>query len=196
MFAFDESLATLRARMNAIGINFREGSGPGQIEVHQMDPAEVAPGEFIHMVRSSVENDNAKIVVIDSLNGYLNAMPEERFLLIQLHELLSYLGRKGVTTILVISQHGLVGTSMRTPLDLSYLADSVVVLRYFELAGKVKKAISVLKKRSGFHEDTIREISFSKDGINVSHPLERFRGILTGIPVPVNEDPIERASNL
>ena len=121
--------------------------------------------------------------MIDSLNGYMNAMPEEQFLTAQLHELLTYLGRQGVTTFLVVAQHGLMGTAMQTPVDTSYLADSVVMLRYFEYAGKVKKAISVVKKRSGPHEETIREMWFDGKGIHLTEALTRFRGILTGVPV-------------
>ena len=117
--------------------------------VQQVDPAELSPGEFTGLVRESVEGNHARVVVIDSLNGYMNAMPEEKLLTAQLHELLTYLGRQGVTTLMVVAQHGLVGANMQTPIDTSYLADSVVLLRYFEYAGKVKKAISVVKKRSG-----------------------------------------------
>jgi circadian clock protein KaiC len=140
------------------------------------------------MVRNAVELDDAKVVVIDSLNGYMHAMPEERFLTAQLHELLSYLGRQGVTTLMVVAQHGMVGSSMRTPVDTSYLADSVVLFRYFEYSGRVKKAISVVKKRSGAHEQTIRELSFDQTGIHLSEPLTRFQGILTGVPEPVKVD--------
>jgi circadian clock protein KaiC len=123
------------------------------------------------------------VVVIDSLNGYLNAMPEEQFLTAQLHELLTYLGRKGVTTLMVVAQHGMMGVAMQTPVDTSYLADSVVLLRYFENAGRVRKAISVVKKRSGAHEESIRELRFDNKGIHLSEPLTRFRGILTGVPI-------------
>src|SRR6185369_14808527 len=121
-------------------------------------------------------------------NGYLNAMPEEQFLTAQLHELLTYLGRQGVTTLIVVAQHGLVGTNMVSPVDTSYLADSVVLLRYFEYAGKVKKAISVVKKRSGAHEESIRELRFDGNGIHLSEPLTQLRGILSGIPVPIDAD--------
>jgi circadian clock protein KaiC len=126
--------------------------------------------------------------VIDSLNGYMNAMPEEKLLTAQLHELLTYLGRQGVTTLMVVAQHGLVGANMQTPIDTSYLADSVVLLRYFEYAGKVKKAISVVKKRSGAHEESIRELHFDENGIHLSEPLIQFRGILTGVPVQISDD--------
>jgi circadian clock protein KaiC len=143
----------------------------------------------VHRVRRSVERDHARIVVIDSLNGYLNAMPEERFLIAQLHELLAYLAMRGVTTIMVMAQHGLIGNTMQTPVDTSYLADSVVLFRYYELEGQVKKAISVLKKRSGRHEESIRELIFSGKGISVSAPLREYRGVLTGIPIPIALQP-------
>jgi circadian clock protein KaiC len=182
IFAFDESAQTLEARTAALGIEFKEGRDAGQVRVHQIDPAELSPGEFVAQVRQAVEEDKATVVVIDSLNGYMNAMPEERYLTAQLHELLTYLGRQGVTTLMVVAQHGMLGSSMQTPVDTSYLADSVVLLRYFEHAGKVKKAISVLKKRSGSHEESIRELRFSENGIDLSPPLTQFRGILTGAP--------------
>jgi circadian clock protein KaiC len=188
IFAFDESLATLDARTSALGIKFKEGTDAGQVKLHQVDPAELSPGEFAALVQKSVEQDDARVVVIDSLNGYMNAMPEEQFLTAQLHELLSYLGRQGVTTIMVVAQHGMLGTNMQSPIDTSYLADSVVLLRYFEYAGKVKKAISVVKKRSGAHEESIRELRFDKNGIHLSDPLAQFRGILTGTPVQINDD--------
>ena len=183
IFAFDESPATLEARTEALGIRFKEGTKAGQVQVQQVDPAELSPGEFAYLVRQAVERDQARVVVIDSLNGYMNAMPEEQFLTAQLHELLTYLGRKGVTTLLVVAQHGMMGTNMQSPVDTSYLADSVVLLRYFEYAGKVKKAISVVKKRSGAHEESIRELRFDEHGIHLSEPLAQFRGILTGVPV-------------
>jgi len=183
IFAFDESLETLEARMNALGIKFTEGRNAAQISLRQVDPAELSPGEFVHLVRESVERDHANIIVIDSLNGYLLAMPDEHYLVNQLHELLTYLGRRGVTTIMVAAQHGLLGSNMVAPVDTSYLADMVVLLRFFEYAGKVKKAVSVLKKRSGPHEETIRELRFSNEGIALSEPLQQFRGILTGVPV-------------
>jgi circadian clock protein KaiC len=185
VFIFDESAETLAVRTASLGIRLRQGSGPGEVRVQQIDPAEVTPGQFAHMVRDAVEREQARVVVIDSLNGYLNAMPEESFLTIQLHELLTYLGRQGVTTLMVVAQHGLMGSGMQTPVDTSYLADCVVLLRYFESRGSVKKAISVVKKRSGSHEDTIRELRFDGKGIHLSEPLAQFQGILTGVPVTV-----------
>jgi circadian clock protein KaiC len=193
VFAFDESVATLRARTDALGIRFDEGTAAGQIRVQQIDPAEVSPGEFTHLVREAVERDQARVIVIDSLNGYLNAMPQEQFLTTQLHELLTYLGRNGVTTLMVVAQHGLMGSNMQSPVDASYLADSVVLLRYFETAGRVKKAISVVKKRSGAHEESIRELRFDAAGIHLSEPLDQFQGILTGVPTLVGRPSAEAA---
>jgi len=187
--AFDESLRSLETRTAALGIKFKEGTKAGQVTLRQIDPAELSPGEFVDLIRNSVERDNAKVIVIDSLNGYLNSMPDEQFLVNQLHELLSYLGRRGVTTIMVAAQHGLMGSNMISPVDTSYLADSVVLLRFFEHAGKVKKAISVVKKRSGPHEESIRELRFSSKGIELSEPLDQLRGVMTGVPVEVEKRP-------
>jgi circadian clock protein KaiC len=141
----------------------------------------MSPGEFVHQVRQSVERDGAKIIVIDSLNGFMNAMPEERYLILQMHELLSYLNQRGVMTMLVLAQHGLMGP-MQTPLDISYLSDNVLMLRYFEAEGRVRRAISVVKKRSAMHEDSIRELRLTAEGIKVGPPLTQFRGILSGVP--------------
>lgn len=151
----------------------------GAVKLQQVDAAELTPGEFAYSVRHSVEKDKARVIVIDSLNGYMNAMPEELFLAAHLHELLTYLGRQGVTTFMMVAQHGMIGNNMQSPVDTSYLADSVVLLRYFEDAGKVKKAISVLKKRSGAHEQSIRELNFDEKGIHLSEPLTQLRGIMT-----------------
>jgi circadian clock protein KaiC len=185
IFAFDESRSILLARSRGLGVQIKEGRGPGQIMIRQIDPAEISPGEFAQLVRKSVQDDHARVVVIDSLNGYLNAMPEDQFLTAQLHELLSFLNNEGVATFLVVAQTGLMGGNMRAPVDASYLADAVVMLRMYEHLGKVKKAISVLKKRSGSHEEAIRQIWFDTDGIHLSEPLIQLRGILTGVPVEV-----------
>ncbi len=186
VFMFDESINTMRKRCSAIGIDLDHEAGQGSIALRALDPAEVSPGEFAHMVRTAVEKDNAEIIVIDSLNGYLNAMPEEPFLTVQLHELLSYLGRRGVTTFMVVAQHGMmIGSNMPVGIDTSYLADCVVLHRFYEFQGQVKKAVSVVKKRSGWHEETIRSIHFDKDGIQVSKPLTHLRGVLTGVPIEV-----------
>ena len=146
-----------------------------------------SPGEFAQLVRRSVERDKARIVIIDSLNGYLNAMPDERFLILQMHELLSYLSQMGVLTMLVLAQHGLVGP-MDTPLDISYLSDAVLMLRYFEFAGTVRRALSVVKKRSGNHEHSIREFRLSSAGISLGPPLRDFSGIFSGNPRFVGTD--------
>ena len=155
----------------------------GKLTMEQIDPAELSPGEFIQHVRDSVERDGAKVVVIDSLSGYINAMPGEHHLALQMHELLGFLNQRGVLTILVLAQAGLMGTNMTTPVDLSYLADNVMLFRYFEAMGRVRKALSVVKKRSGRHEDTIREIQFGEGCISIGEPLSAFRGILKGVPV-------------
>jgi circadian clock protein KaiC len=147
-----------------------------------VDPAELTPGEFTHAIRVAVEQ-GAKVVVIDSLNGYLNAMPEERFLTIQLHELLTYLGQRGVATLLIGAHQGLIGAAMQTPVDASYLADAVLLLRYFEAKGEVRQALSVMKKRGGRHERTIREFRLEPEGIRVGETLRQFRGVLTGVPI-------------
>lgn len=181
IFAFDEGQGTINARAKAIGLPLQAALDAGTLHIQQIDPAEMAPGEFAHLVRSSVENDEVRIVIIDSLNGYLNAMPDERFLILQMHELLSYLSQLGVVCILVLAQHGLVGP-METPLDISYLSDAVVMLRYFEAEGRVRRALSVLKKRGGAHEDTIREYQLTSEGIRVGPPLTQFSGIFTGTP--------------
>jgi len=188
VFAFDERVQTLLARSQAVGQAFTEGRGPGELSVRQVDPTERSPGEFAHMVREAVERDHATVVVIDSLNGYLNAMPEERFLTAQLHELLAYLGERGVCTILVVAQHGAIGGNIQTPIDTSYLADAVVLFRFFEYRGQVKRAVSVLKKRSGAHEDTIRELKTGPQGISLSEPLKEFHGILSGMSLLPGEN--------
>lgn len=188
-FAFDEGRGTLEARAQTLGLPLQAAIDAGLIRYQQVDPAELSPGEFAAVVRHSVERHGARIIVIDSLNGYLSAMPDERFLILQMHELLSYLGQQGVLTILVLAQHGLVGP-MNTPLDLSYLSDAVVMLRYFEAGGSVRRALSVVKKRSGHHEHTIREFSLSSQGIGVGPPLTNFRGILTGSPQYIGDGPL------
>ena len=181
VFAFDEGRGTIQARARTIGLKLQPALDSGLVRITQIDPAEVSPGGFAHLVRQAVEHGGARIVVIDSLNGYLNAMPEGRFLVLQMHELLSYLGQSGVLTLLVLAQHGLVGP-MDTPLDISYLSDAVVMLRYFEAEGMVRRAISVVKKRSGNHEHTIREFKLGSTGIVVGPPLTEFTGIFTGTP--------------
>ena len=181
VFGFDEGLGTVFARAAGLGMPLQAYVDAGQVRVQQIDPAEMSPGEFVHRVRRSVDKDGARVVVIDSLNGYLNSMPEERFLILQMHELLSYLNQLGVVTILILAQHGLMGP-LQTPLDISYLSDAVLILRYFEAEGRVRRAISVVKKRSSAHEDAIREFRLTAEGIKVGPPLTEFQGILSGAP--------------
>jgi circadian clock protein KaiC len=181
MFLFDESDRTLRERAEGLGMPIGNLIEQGRIGLRQVDPSELSVGELVQLVRDEVEARDARLVIIDSLNGYLNAIPDERFLTLQLHELLSYLGQRGVTSILVMAQSGMVG-QMVAPVDASYLADSVILLRYFEAFGAVRQAISVLKRRGGRHERTIREFSFGPSGIRIGEPLVEFQGVLTGVP--------------
>lgn len=185
LFVFDESISTLRTRCAGMGMELGPHIDSGLIRVRQIDPAELSPGEFVHLVRQAVTDHDVSVLVVDSLNGYLNAMPDERFLIAQLHELLTYLGQRGVATLMVGAHNGLIGATMTAAVDASYLADSVVLLRYFELDGEVRQAISVVKKRGGPHERTIRDFSLTSQGILIGEPLRNFRGILTGVPVPV-----------
>jgi circadian clock protein KaiC len=182
MFIFDERLETLLERSKGLGMDLQGHVEAGRIVMRQIDPASLSPGEFICRVRHSVEQEKARVIVIDSLNGYMNAMPGERYLLIQMHELLTYMAKFGVVTWMVVAQHGLVAASSEAPIDLSYLADTVLLLRYFEHAGRVRKALSVLKKRGGKHEDSIREFQMTPQGIRVGQPLVEFEGVLTGTP--------------
>lgn len=181
VFVFDEIVETYIGRAAGIGTNIQSYMDDNLITLKQVDPAELAPGEFAHAVLRSVDRDGVRVVVIDSLNGYLNAMPEERFLTIQMHELLTFLNQRGVVTILIMAQHGFLGT-MATPVDVSYLADTVLMLRYFEAEGAVHRALSVIKKRTGAHENTIRELRITSQGLRVGEPLTKFRGVLTGVP--------------
>lgn len=182
IYAFDEGRTTLLNRADALGIPVRKYVDSGMIHLQQVDPAEMPPGEFAHAVRQSVERDGARMVLIDSLNGYMQSMPEERYLTSHLHELFSYLNQQGVTTFFTVAQAGLVG-AMTSPVDASYLADGVVLFRFFEAEARVRRAISVTKKRSGGHESTIRELVIDAKGVKVGEPLTNFRGVLTGIPV-------------
>jgi len=182
MFIFDESVETLLARSDSLGISLRQAHERGAVTIQPVDPAELAPGQLVALIRAAVEERGVRIVVIDSLNGYLNAMPEERFLTVQLHELLAYLGQRGVATLLVSAHAGLVGGAMQSPIEASYLVDAVILLRYFESRGEIRQAISVVKKRGGAHERTIREFRLD-NGILIGEPLREFRGVLTGVPV-------------
>ncbi|HEX3870502.1 MAG TPA: ATPase domain-containing protein, partial [Pirellulales bacterium] len=183
LFIFDESTKTLLTRTAGLGIDLRKHVDEGRVTIKQVDPAELSPGEFAHAICKAVEQQHATVVVIDSLNGYLNAMPGEQFLIIQLHELLTYLGQAGVATILIGAHQGLIGSQMITPIDASYLADAVILMRYFETQGEVRLAISVVKKRGSAHERSIREFRLAEGRISVGPPLREFRGILTGVPI-------------
>ena len=182
VYLFDESIDTLYKRTSAIGLDIKKHVEAGRITLRQIKLAELTPGELAYLIRLEVEQNNARLVVIDSVNGYLMATPQTRFLTMQFHELLSYLNRQGVVSILIVGQYGLVG-SMQTPIDMSYLADAVVLLRYFEAGGEVRQAISILKKRTGKHERTIREFRIQEGGIYLGQPLTEFQGVLTGVPV-------------
>ena len=182
LFIFDEELGLLFKRAKTMGIDLEALKAGGNLFIEQLDAAELSPGEFAHRVRKCVDAGQVKTVVIDSLNGYQAAMPEENSLLLHMHELLQYLNRQGATTFVTVAQHGLVGT-MESPVDITYLADSVILLRYFEALGRVRRAISVIKKRSGPHEDTIREYRIGKTGLSIGKPLEDFQGVLRGVPI-------------
>jgi len=187
IYSFDESPAMLYARSAGLGINLMPHIESGSITVQAIDPSELMPGEFVHNVRQAVEN-GVKTVVIDSLTGYLNAMPEERAMMLVLHELLTYLGQRGVTSILIMTQHGMMGSGMSSVVDISYLSDTVLLFRYFEHAGEVRQAISVFKRRGGAHERSIREMTLGgPGGVTIGEPLRQFRGVFTGVPVYEHE---------
>lgn len=189
IFTFDETLTTFCHRCTGLGMDFGRHIRSGRIRISQLDPAEIAPGQFVHQIRKLVEETHTTVLVIDSLNGFLNAMPGEQFLILQLHELITYLNQQGVTTIFTLAQHGFVGNGMDTPVDVSYLADTVLLFRYFEADGELRQAISVLKKRSGAHERTIHSLSFNADALKVGPALTNFRGIITGLPLSYREPP-------
>jgi circadian clock protein KaiC len=181
LFIFDEELGLLFDRTRALGFDLEGMRRQGKLFIEQVDAAEMSPGEFAYRVRDCVDREQAKTVLIDSLNGYQAAMPQENSLVLHIHELLQYLNRQGANTFLTVAQHGLVG-EMKSPVDVTYLADTVILLRYFEALGKVRRAISIIKKRTGWHEDTIREFKFSDKGILLGAPLVEFQGVLRGVP--------------
>jgi len=187
VFMFDEELTVLLRRARGMGIDLGDFQQQGLLFLHQVDAAELSPGEFTHQVRRLVERQGVEVVMIDSLNGYRAAMPEEQSLLLHMHELLQYLNRQGVSTFLTVAQHGLVG-DMSTPIDVTYVADTVLLMRYFEAHGRVRRAMSVVKKRTGGHEDTIREYRLSSVGITVGPVLHNFQGVLRGVPTFVGSD--------
>jgi circadian clock protein KaiC len=182
VFSFDERPETAIARAAGLHMNVRGHLGSGRLRIQQIDPAELSAGQFAHIVRAEVESHNVSVLVIDSLNGYLQALPDQRFLLAQMHELLTYLGQRGVATFFVMGQSGVVGETL-SPADASYLMDNMLVFRFFEAQGEVRRAISVVKKRGGSHEIAIRELKFGPEGITIGESLRQFQGILTGVPI-------------
>jgi len=191
IYEFDERIGTLVSRAKAFGIDLEKLMAEGCLTIRQIDPAEIAPGQFAAMVRSAVEQSEVKIVLIDSLSGYLAAMPQEQQLILQLHELLSYLNQAGVVTLLINPQAGFFGTMQTAGLNVSYISDIVILLRFFESQGRIRKAISIVKNRNGPHEDAIRELRIDAQGIRVGAPLADFRGVLTGTPEYVGgKDPL------
>ncbi len=181
MFIFDEEIGLLHFRMRTLGVDLEKLVESGGLKIFQIDAAELSPGEFSATVRGCVDKFDIKTIIIDSLNGYQAAMPEENFLVLHIHELLQYLNRQGATTLLTVAQHGLVG-DMKTPVDVTYLADTVILLRYFEAHGQVRRAMSIIKKRAGLHEKTIREFEIDNRGLTLGEPLQGFQGVLRGVP--------------
>jgi len=182
LFTFEEGPHTLMTRAAGLGIDIRPHLASGKIVIKRVDPAEMSPGELVASVQQHVENENVRMVVLDSLNGYLQSMPGEKFLAVHLHELLAYLGNRGVLTIMVLAQAGTIGWPLQSAVDVSYLADNVLLLRYFETNGEVCQAISTIKRRSGSHEHAIRELKLGPDRIHIGRPLRDFHGVLTGTP--------------
>lgn len=187
IFVFDEELGLLFERMKLMGIDLKQMQTDGHLYIEQLDAAELSPGEFAQRVRDQVATYDAKTVLIDSINGYQAAMPEENALILHMHELLQFLNRQGANTFLTVAQHGLVG-DMKSPVDVTYLADTVILLRYFEATGRVRRAVSVIKKRTGLHEDTIREYRIGDKGLTLGEPLSTFQGVLRGVPVLTGEN--------
>jgi len=193
IYIFDENIGTFLSRARKLGIDVEPHVKGGLITVQQIDPAELSSGEFASRVRHAVEGRDAvkrraTVVVVDSLNGYLKAMPEEKYLTAQLHELLAYLGQQGVVTLMTLTQSGMLGSNMVSPVDTTYLADNVILFRYFEARGHVRRAVSVVKKRNGMHEKTIRELRITKRGVEIGEPLRDFQGVLTGVPTYLGTD--------
>jgi circadian clock protein KaiC len=181
-FIFEETVNTLLGRARGLGMDLSKHIKSGHVRIDHLDPAEMSPGEFVEKVRDCVEEAGARTIVIDSLNGFLQSMPGEQFLALHLHELLIYLNNRGIVTLMILAQNGMIGHGMQTPVDVSYLADNILLLRYFEAHGEVRQAISMIKKRSGPHEHSIRELRLGPKGINVGQPLKDFQGVLTGTP--------------
>jgi circadian clock protein KaiC len=181
VLVFDEIRSVFLRRASGMGFDLQPFLQSGLLHLRQVDPAELTPGELTACVRDAVESGGVRVVVLDSLSGYLNAMPEEQFMMLQMHEVLSYLNQQGIVTILILAQHGMVG-QMASPVDLTYLSDAVVMLRFFEAAGRLRRALSVLKKRTGHHEETIREYRITSKGVGVGQALSEFQGVLSGVP--------------
>ncbi|HVH55853.1 MAG TPA: ATPase domain-containing protein [Vicinamibacterales bacterium] len=182
IYLFDERRSTLLHRSDTLGMNMTAAVKSGSITIDQIEPGELSPGEFAHRICHRVDTDGARVVLIDSLNGYLHAIPTAHSPLVRMHELLAYLNERGVATLLVAAQHGIIGNAMSAPIDLSYLADTVILFRFFEANGQVRKAVSVMKKRTGGHETSIREFDVSAQGLRVGNPLTAFQGVMTGVP--------------
>lgn len=182
VFLFDETRRAYLARARGLGMPIEEFIGQGRVEVHQIDPAEVAPGEFAHLIRHAVEDRDTRLVIVDSLNGYLAAMPDEKHLAMHMHELLTYLSLRNVVSLVTLNQSGVIGEPLSSPVDVSYIADASVLIRYFEAGGRVRRALSVVKRRTGPHETAIRELTIERSGLAVGETLAQFRGVLTGLP--------------
>jgi circadian clock protein KaiC len=181
IFMFDEELGTFFARSASLGMNLRPHIDSGRLQVRPIEPAELSPGEFVHYIRRAVEVDGARTILIDSLNGYFHAMPNEQYLMLQMHELLSYLSRKGVVTLLILGQHGLVG-NVQSNMDLGYLSDTIILMRFFEASGAVRRGLSVVKTRTSDHEPTIREFTLGSNGLSIGAILHEFDNVLSGTP--------------
>ena len=187
VFVFDEGLGTLRSAADELGMDLTSHVETGRIALRQIEAAELSPGQFVHAVRAAVEQDNVGLVVIDSLNGYINAMPEEQFISAHLHELSAYLRQRGVVVLLTMAEHGIVG-STSTMVDVSYLADAILLFRFYEYRGVLRRALSMPKKRASAHEETIRGLRIGPDGLHIGEPLGEFQGVLTGVPIWVGGD--------
>jgi circadian clock protein KaiC len=195
LYMFDEEIGLLFERAKGLGLDLEAMVDGGGLIVEQVDAAELAPGQFAHRVRAAVEESQVQTIVIDSLNGYQASMPHEQALVLHMHELLQFLNRRGTSTFLTVAQHGLVG-DMKSPVEVTYLADTVVLLRYFEASGRVRRAISVIKKRTGAHEDTIREYHIGREGITLGEPLDNFQGVLRGVPQLLANPPVRAGESV
>ena len=182
LFEFDERVGTMRIRARAMGLDLQKHVDSGLLTIMQINPAEISPGEFAWTIRRQVEDRSARVLVIDSLVGYVASMPQEELLILQMHELLSYLNQQGAVTFLINPQSGLVGSMATASLNISYLADAVILIRFFEAEGRIRKAISIIKNRGGAHEDTIRELRIDGEGVRAGEPLTAFKGVMTGTP--------------